>query len=99
MVPLRLASGFVQALNSLDAGELLTVEVVDFYVVVALVIGDEDFAAGDGWPRVAAGDGSAPEYARASLRKLLDESRFAPHVVALGSHPLGPVVGEAEVGN
>jgi hypothetical protein len=94
VLPLDLAGRLVEAQHAFRAGGLLAIEVVDLDVVAGHVIHEEHVAAGDRGAGVAAGDGRSPEDARADFGESLQQLVFAPDVIALGAHPLRPLVSQ-----
>ena len=100
MLPENLSRGLVEAEHPLPSRGRLPLEVGHLHVGVGHIVGHEHAAARDGGAGVTAGNRRPPEHLRPPLGKPLRDAAFAPHVVAAGPHPLGPVVaaGDGEEG-
>jgi hypothetical protein len=92
MSPQNLSGGFIEAVNTLFASELLAIEVVNFDVLLRHIVGDEDLSAGDSGTRVTTGDFRSPKDFGTPVRELIHNPGFAPDVIPFRAHPLRPIV-------
>src|SRR5262249_40257448 len=94
VLPEHLALVGAEAQDALGPGDRGPIEVPAIADVVrGEIVRDEDTVAGDGWASVADANRAAPEDFRPFRWEALDDSGFGPDGVAVGPHPLRPVVG------
>ena len=95
VLPQGLAAGLVETDDALLAGEGAAGEGVVWIAgaLGELAVHDEDLAAGDGRPGVAAAQRCPPLDLRPLLGKLVEDALLAPDAIAFRPQPLRPVVG------
>ena len=94
VLPEQLARGLIEAEHPFRAGGRLPLEVRDLHIGIRHVVGDEHPSRRDGRPCIAACDGRSPEHVRAGRGKRIEQAILPPDIVAVGPHPLGPVVAD-----